>query len=49
MSLNGELRARILRCVKAELDHGVLADAVPGTSDYDLAFVSSGRFALAGR
>jgi 8-oxo-dGTP pyrophosphatase MutT (NUDIX family) len=36
MSLGGELRARILRCVKAEIDHGVLADAVPGTSDYDL-------------
>jgi 8-oxo-dGTP pyrophosphatase MutT (NUDIX family) len=36
MSLNGELRARIFRCVRAEIDHGVLADAVPGTSDYDL-------------
>ncbi len=36
MSLSNELRARILRCVKAEIDHGVLADAVPGTSDFDL-------------
>ena len=36
MSLNDELRARIVRCVRAEIDHGVLSDAVPGTSDYDL-------------
>ena len=36
MTLGAKLRARILRSVSAEVDHGVLADAVPGTSDFDL-------------
>ncbi len=34
--LTAKLRAKILRCVSAEIDHGVLADAMPGTSDFDL-------------
>lgn len=36
MSLPADLRARILACVRAEIDHGALAAALPGTSDYDL-------------
>ena len=36
MTLDAKFRARILRSVRAEIDHGVLADALPGTSDFDL-------------
>ena len=36
MSLSDDLRRRILGSVRAELDHGVLSGALPGTSDYDL-------------